>query len=221
MIIIGNPVNQLIKQLKSFFVISRKEHKIIKDVYPLAVDEMKSCFLNINNKYYHMDDDCCFNVLHNSQWAFFLYTMSKIINGIYNNGNLPSKIYNLLKVSSSMDLYYEVVMPKIWFFDHPVGAVIGRACFSDFFSFTQGCTVGNNKGRYPFISHHVSMLSNSKVLGNCNIGDHVIISANCYIVDTDIPPFSIVIGLSPNLIVKHITIEQYYSYIGQSFKRRE
>jgi serine O-acetyltransferase len=46
------------------------------------------------------------------------------------------------------------------------------------------------------------MLSNSKIIGDSNIGDNVIIAANTYIKDTNIPNNSIVFGSSPNLVLK-------------------
>lgn len=101
-----------------------------------------------------------------------------------------------------MDLYYEVIMPDIFFFDHPMGSVIGRGKFGNYFSFVQGCTVGNNNGIYPEFDDKVIMLSDSKVIGKCKIGKNVIIAANTYIKDTDIPDNSIVFGCSPNLTIK-------------------
>ena len=121
------------------------------------------------------------------------------------------KIYALNKMISSADIYYEVNMPDVWFCDHPQGSVIGRATYGNFFSFTQGCTVGNNKGLYPVIGEHVHMLSNSKILGNCNVGDHVIMAANSYIIDRDIPAFSIVFGAKPNVVIKPISPEKFNS----------
>jgi len=46
------------------------------------------------------------------------------------------------------------------------------------------------------------MLSNSKVLGNSHIGNYVILSADSYVKDTDIPDGSIVFGQSPQLVIK-------------------
>ena len=59
------------------------------------------------------------------------------------------------------------------------------------------------------------MLSNAKVLGHSHIGDHVIISANCYIKDQDVPSNTIVFGQSPNLVFKDKSLEAY----GVRFKR--
>lgn len=112
------------------------------------------------------------------------------------------KIYGLSKIISSADLYYEVEMPEIWSCDHPMGSVMGRAKYGNYFSFSQGCTVGNNHGIYPVIGEHVSMMSNSKILGNCNIGNNVIIAANAYIKDTDIPDNSIVLGQDREITIK-------------------
>ena len=63
--------------------------------------------------------------------------------------------------------------------------------------------MGNNHGIFPRFGESVFMLSNSKVLGNCKIGSDVIISANTYVKDADIPSGSIVFGQSPNLVILH------------------
>ena len=44
--------------------------------------------------------------------------------------------------------------------------------------------------------------SGVKVLGNCHIGDNVIIAANAYVKDRDIPSGSIVFGQDRALVVK-------------------
>jgi serine O-acetyltransferase len=100
-------------------------------------------------------------------------------------------------------------MPRIFFLDHPIGSVIGRANYGNRFSFTQNCTVGNNKGIYPTIGENVSMMSGSKILGNCLIGNDVIISANAYVKDSDIPSCSLVFAASPNLVINKNWPESY------------
>lgn len=46
------------------------------------------------------------------------------------------------------------------------------------------------------------MYSNSKIIGNSIIGDHVRVGANAYIKNEIILENSIVFGQSPNLIIK-------------------
>ena len=100
------------------------------------------------------------------------------------------------------DLYHEVNLPHYFTLDHPVGSVMGRAEYGEGFSFGQNCTVGNNKGIYPVLGENVRMCANSSIIGNCRIGDNVIIGANSGVKDEDVPDNSIVFGFSPHLIIK-------------------
>jgi serine O-acetyltransferase len=97
-----------------------------------------------------------------------------------------------------------VELPESFFFEHPLGMVLGRAKYGDEFFAMQGCTVGGNKMKYPEIGKNVKMYSNSKILGKAIIGDNVLIAANTYIKGESIPSNSIVFGQSPNLIIKDI-----------------
>ena len=128
------------------------------------------------------------------------------------------KVYATGKAMSSADLFYQVELPEVFTFDHPLGSVIGRASYSNYFSFGQGCTVGNNKGAYPSFGESVFMLSDSKVIGNCKIGSDVIISAGAYVKDTDIPEGSIVFGQSPNLVIKTNKQEYVREYAEKLFR---
>ena len=60
---------------------------------------------------------------------------------------------------------------------------MGRAEYGEGFSFGQNCTVGNNKGIYPVLGENVRMCANSSIIGNCRIGDNVIIGANSGVKD--------------------------------------
>ena len=205
MVVKYNPKVQLIHQLNGLYPnVWGVKLDIIDEVYDRVLDRLDMCFLHVKNKYYHNNNETLFNPLHVAQWTMFLYTIG---NEISKAGNLDlcDMIYGLCKMVSSADLFYAVRMPDMWFFDHPQGSVIGRADYSNFFTFSQGCTVGNNKGKYPSLGEHVSMMSNSKILGNCKIGDHVILSANTLVIDKDIPPYSIVFGEGRDVIIKSIT----------------
>ena len=82
---------------------------------------------------------------------------------------------------NSVELFYEVELPKYFYLDHPLGSVMGRAKYGEYFMFSQGCTVGENKGVYLKIGDFVIMYSNSKIIGASTIGNNCIISANTYI----------------------------------------
>lgn len=209
----------ILKQLKNWYPISKREKRIIFETIPKVLSSVEKSFVKINNKYYTNETGGVFNPYHNGQYTFLLYRLSReIFINNQDNQSLCDKIYNLIKIFFSCDLFYQVKMPEIFFFDHPMGSVIGRADYSDYFTFSQGCTVGNNKGIYPRFGKYVHLLSNSKVIGNCNIGNHVIISANTYVKDMDVPDFSLVFGASPNIVTKQIDLDAYKNYAGSMFK---
>lgn len=199
-------------QLKIFKLTEEEETIIIKS-YPKVKERLEYCFINTSNKYYKRNDMAYFNPFHSGQWCIFLYYLS---NTIYleskENSITCDKIYYLNRMLNGCDLFYQVSLPDIFSLDHPLGTVIGRGTFKNYFSFAQGCTVGNNKGIFPEFGERVKMLSNSKVLGNSKIGNSVIIAANTFIKDTDIPDYSIVFGSSPHLTIKEYDAENFKKY---------
>jgi serine O-acetyltransferase len=194
---------ELLHRQLSLFLIKEKEMNIVESNLKEVLNRLEFCFENNVNKYYSKNEKIYFNPFHSGQWAIFLYYLSNTI-FVNNNENsiVADKVYYLNKTLNGCDILYETNLPSIYMSDHPVGAVMGKAKYSNYFSFCQGCTVGNNNGFYPNIGQYVTMLADSKIIGNCTIGDNVIIGANTYIKDDSIPPNSIVFGISPNLIIK-------------------
>jgi len=119
---------------------------------------------------------------------------------------IADKIYYLNKMLNAANLFYAIELPSIWSCEHPVGSVMGRAKYNDYFLFYQGYTVGGNrkgnKLEYPVIGSYVTMYSNSKILGDSYIGNNVILAANSYVINETVPDNSIVFGQSPNLVIK-------------------
>ncbi|MCR5688367.1 MAG: transferase [Lachnospiraceae bacterium] len=140
---------------------------------------------------------------HSLEYCVFLYWMSRMAY-LEGKSELASYVYYLNKSLNCVELFYEVELPPTWYCEHPLGSVMGKAEYGDCFFFYQGCTVGGNIKKdgssiYPVIGSHVKMMSNSKVLGDSHIGNNVIISANTYIKDQDVPDDVIVFGQSPDL----------------------
>lgn len=169
-----------------------------------AVKRTHTCIQQLSSKYQIpvKNQEIPFSVFHSVQYCIFLYHMSAVSFEMDHSGEHAEKFYYLNKIMHAIDLFYAIKLPRIWGMEHPLGSVMGRAKYSDFFFFYQGCTVGGNKGIYPTLGHHVVMYSNSKILGSAQIGNHVVISANTYIKDETIPDNSLVFGQSPYLIIK-------------------
>lgn len=189
------------KQISNLFILKDDESIYIQESIKEALERCEYCFSRTDNKYYTKEGQPYFHPFHSGQYSIFLYYLS---NEIWLRGYsiLADKIYYLNKTLNACDLYYEIGLPKIFMLDHPVGSVMGRANYSDYFSFGQNCTVGNNKGIYPTIGTHVRMCAGSMILGNSIIGDNVTLGANTCVKDESIEADTIVFGSSPNLILK-------------------
>ena len=167
-----------------------------------ALRRTEFCFAHRDDKYYRRNGEVYFNPFHSGQYSIFLYYLSNSVHRLHPGMfTLADRLYYLNKALNGFDLFYEVQMPAIFHLDHPVGAVLGRAVYGDYFFFSQNCTVGNNRGLYPTIGRNVRMMSGSKILGQCVIGNDVIVAANSYVKDTDVPPCSLVFGASPDLSI--------------------
>ncbi len=168
-----------------------------------ALEKCEYCFKFIKNKYFKSGGDIIFNPFNSMQNTVFLYQLSNILYKRYQNNTLADRVYYLNKIMNCIDLYYELELPNIIYFQHAVGTFIGRAKIGDFLVIHQNCTIGANKNKYPIIGKNVTLYPYACILGNCKIGDNVVISANTYIKDCDIPDNSIVYGQSPNLVIKN------------------
>lgn len=209
---LANFTNQ---QLKNLLISDHDVTPYVKN----SLDRTLNCFEPNNNKYYNGDKN--FSVFHSGQYSIYLYYLA---NTIYKNSNdteLASKIYYLNKILHSVDWFYAIELPGYWGVEHPVGSVLGRAKYQDGLFIYQGCTIGGNKKKYPTLGHNVIMYSNSTILGNCNVGDNVIIATGTTIKDEDIPNNSVVFGQSPNLIIKEERKENMYELIDEIWIRNQ
>lgn len=172
---------------------------------------LEICFSQNQSKYIKDGKDVIFAINHSVSYSIFLYILS---NELYSQGyeNSAAYVYYLNKIMHGVDWFYAVKLPDIFMAEHPVSSVLGRAVYQDYFMLYQGCTVGGNRKNnvlnYPVLGHHVLMFANSTLLGNSHVGNYVVISAETYIKDMDIPDYSIVFGKSPNIVIKKRTKEE-------------
>lgn len=206
-----NVKDMLLNQISNNFFKSIEDEKLITKHMPIILERFERTISSIDNKYYYKINDkgereAFFDPLHTCQWLLFLYLTANTIYKYEDEKKeaarvVCDKIYGQSKTVSGCDIYYEVELPDEFFFDHPTGSFIGRASYGNGFSFTQGCTVGNNNEIYPVIGNNVKMQTNSTILGDSHIGNNCIITAGTMIKDQNIPDNSIVSGESPNLVI--------------------
>ena len=193
----------LIQQLKNNFLLSEEEEDVLCSGNLLKEAEYKAikALSGFNNKYFNS----LVNPFNSVMYCNYLYWTSHLL---YSDGaiQIADKVYYLNKMLNSVDLFYEIKLPNIWSCEHPVGSIMGRAEYGDYFFYYQGCTVGGSRHRgklyYPAIGEHVTMFSDSKILGSAHIGNNVILASNAYVINQNVPDNSIVFGQSPNIIIK-------------------
>ncbi len=181
----------------------KSQPHVLRQGIDTALGRAGYCFSKIINRYYQSNDIPVLDPTHTGQYAIFLYFLSNSLQFVKGDGVcVAAKVYALNKMLHGIDIFYEVQLPDVFFLDHPVGSVIGRAAFSDYFQFGQNCTVGNNHGKYPRFGKNVRLCAGAMVLGDCVIGDNVTISAGTVVKDQSILSNSLVFGRSPDLIIK-------------------
>jgi len=117
-------------------------------------------------------------IYHANEYASYLYILSNEIWLQTAETEHAEKIYLLNRYLNAIDIFYDRKMPEVFFFEHPVGSVIGRAEIGNYFVLHQGVTVGGNLDwEYPTIGENVVLYSNAMVTGRCVIGKNCQIGA--------------------------------------------
>lgn len=196
----------LLNQLTYFFpdkgIIDKKK---FKKCFILALERTEFCFSHINSKYFRDDSSCIFNHLNGDNYSMFLYFLS---NSLYRENaslNNCAKIFLLNKYLHSIDVFYEIELPNIFLFVHPLGTVLGRGKYSDYFMVYQKCNIGSNKDIYPTLGKYVSMHPGSAILGNCHVGNNCRLAVNSLLLDKDLKPNSLYIGNPKKFSIKEVT----------------
>ena len=213
-----------LSQIKEILLHQLKQHwtdvdeEIIDKALPAAAGAVERNFRGLPNRRFFSGGEVQFSPYMSVQWMIFLYRLSR---EIYKDGGVDTpkeadQVYYLNKILHSNDWFYAIDLPTHFLCEHPLGSVLGRAQYDDHFFVYQGTTVGGNRINgslcYPVIGDNVIMFANSTILGNSHIGNNVVISAETYIINADIPDNCIVFGKSPNLVIKTKSEEEIKSY---------
>lgn len=184
----------------------------------LALERTAFCFKHISKKYFYSDGLIIFNHLNSDQYAMFLYLLSHTIFKETNDSELSTKVFLLNKLLHSLDIFYEVNLPDIFLFVHPIGSVIGRASYQDRLVIYQNCTIGGNFNNeasvdYPSFAGNNILFSNVSVIGNCTIGHNVLFGAHTLCIGKNIPDNSVVTGTPSSLTInqnKTSTLDMFF-----------
>lgn len=159
-----------------------------------AMERLEHCFSHVSNQYFFDGQKAIFNHLHGDQYAMWLYILAR---QLYEDGaptNWCNKLFLLNKALHGCDIFYEIELPSIFLLVHPLGTVLGRGSYQDYFIAYQRCGIGSNHDVYPSLGRHVTLRPGSSVLGHCDIGDNVAIAAESLVLDHSVPADSVYFG---------------------------
>ena len=175
------------KQLNTFFPDkSSVTTETLKASFDTALNRAAYCFSHIKSKYFNKDDQTVFNYLNGDQYSMFLYFLSNSAYKCNLDKTICEKLFLLNKTLYGVDAYFEIELPEIFLFVHPMSTVLGRAQYANFFTVYQSCNIGSNHDVYPVFSEHVTMHPGSSVLGNCLIGKNCRLGAGALLLDHSI-----------------------------------
>lgn len=214
------------RQLNSFWDTDLQNYPGIQEKIAVALKKVDTGWGASSAKYYV---EAGFSPYNSAEYTVFLYYLSHEIGKDSGGGILADKIYYLNKIMNGVDWYWPIELPEHFIVEHPVGSVLGKAKYGDHLCIYQGVTIGGNRRTgelfYPKLGDYVTMYANATVLGNSRIGHHVVVSANTFIIDTDIPDCSVVFGGRSSLGVKHYDLEEmerrYFSIWTTNQQREE
>ena len=175
----------------------------LRSAVDIALARLDHCFSHIDNRYFFDGQNTVFSHLHGDQYAMWLYLLANQLHRQGAPASLCSKLFLLNKALHGLDAYYEVELPSVFLLVHPLGTVLGRGHYSDFFVAYQRCGIGSNNDVFPTLGHHLTLRPGAAVLGACTIGDHCQIAAESLVLDRDLPANTLYIGNPKTAVAKH------------------
>lgn len=167
---------------------------LLMAVIPRALQRLEHCFQAVDNKYFFDGTAAVFDHLHGDQYCMWLYLLANELHRQGGPASVCAKLFALNKALHGCDIYYEVALPDIFLVVHPLGTVLGRGRYSDYFVAYQRVGVGSNHDVYPTFGQHVTLRPGAAVLGASTIGDHCQIATESLVLDRDVPSGSLYIG---------------------------
>jgi len=153
-----------------------------------ALERVEYCFSHCNFSAYCREGQTYFNHLHSDQYLVFLWFLSNTVWKTEERQPLADKLYCLNKALHAFDCLYDGGLPDIFLVFHGVGTVLGKATYSNFFSVSHGCTVGNQHGEYPRFDEFVALTARASVIGQCHLAEGATVGAGTMLFNTDVAP---------------------------------
>jgi serine O-acetyltransferase len=193
------------KQLSAFFPDAQVNYLELLPHVSRALERVEHCFTRVRRRgYFDLErNEATFDHLFTDQYASFLWFLGNTIHVAGGDRRVATKTYALNKALHGLDVYFEVAMPSVFCFQHPVGTVIGRATLSDYLFVYQNVNIGGSIDLdYPTLGEGVVLFNGAAVTGPTKVSANVWIGPGAQVKSGDIASGSIVFGAGPSQVVK-------------------
>lgn len=181
-------VAYLCAQINHFFPDGKAiQSAVIEKAVDTGLQRTDYCFAHSALPHYCTEGESIFNHLHSDQYAAFLWFVANSLWQAEGHTAVVDKLYYLNKSLHGLDCMYDTQLPDIFFLQHCVGTVLGKATYANFFVASQGCTIGSHNGNYPMLGMGVALAAHSSVIGGCTIGERVSIGSMTGVFQHDVP----------------------------------
>lgn len=186
-------------QLEHFFPDGAKfRGRGVDSAFELALERLEYSFKHIAVPAYCNKDrsQTFFSHLHGDQYAQFLYYFANSLWNLSQNKAICDKLIYLNRVLNNFFVSYKCKLPDIFWLVHPVGSIIGNACYNNFLVILQNVTIntgGEKEGdEKPVIGKGVLFATGATLIGNKSVGAYSSLGANVTVYNKEIPPNSLV-----------------------------
>jgi serine O-acetyltransferase len=193
------------RQLTSFFPDRDVTAADMRRHVARALERVEHCFTRVRRRGYFdlASEQATFDHLFTDQYASFLWFLGNTIHAAGGDRRVATKTYALNKALHGLDVYFEVAMPSVFCFQHPVGTVIGRATLSDYLFVYQNVNIGGSIDlEYPTLGEGVVLFNGAAVTGPAKIHENVWVGPAAQVKSGDVASGSIVFGAGPSQVVK-------------------
>ena len=162
------------------------ENSETRHAFKIALERVEKCFSHISLPGFSSDNgDTYLSHLHTDQYAMFLYFFMNSLWKDSGNVAICSKIMTLNRMLHGFFLSFKCALPDIFCLQHPLGTVIGNACYNDYLVILQNVTINTGTSEdgslKPVLGRGLFLGAGAKIIGNEPIGDRCSIGVNTVI----------------------------------------
>ncbi len=160
----------------------------LHSLVPCALERMRPILAAVRN--FERDR---FDHFHSLQYATFLYLLGNQDWHAHGSNAMADRLYGLNRTLSSLDLFYSVRMPEVFFLSHALCAVLGNATYGTNLVVFQGVTVGRVGDARPEIGANVVLYPGAQITGSARVGDACVVGAGVSLHGVTVPRDSVVL----------------------------